>query len=144
MTKYNILEQRKEKPATYRTQIKPEVIDGIYEQILRKMIVEKCYRDPKYTAQRLAEEIGTNPRYISAAVSLRFHTNYSMLINDYRVRYAKLLLEDRRYKNLTIGDIAKECGFANRQSFYVAFYRSEGKTPKEYQSDALLRQGRKR
>ena len=38
MAKYNIRE-KKVKPATYRTAIKPELIDSIYEQKLRKMIV---------------------------------------------------------------------------------------------------------
>ncbi len=71
MAKYN-LRVKQEKPAIYRMAVKPEVIDEIYEQILKKMIVEKKFRDPKFTAQKLAEEIGTNTRYISAAVSLRF------------------------------------------------------------------------
>ena len=42
--KYNYRE-KKEKVAAYRTQVRAEVIDEIYEQILRKMIVEKKYRD---------------------------------------------------------------------------------------------------
>ncbi|MCR5180542.1 MAG: helix-turn-helix domain-containing protein [Bacteroidaceae bacterium] len=139
MAKYNYHE-KKEKPAAYRAQIRPEVIDEIYEQILRKMIVEKKYRDPNYTAQKLAEDINTNSRYISAAVSLRFQMNYSELVASYRIRDAVYLLQDKRYKHLTMAEIAKECGFANRQSFYSSFYHHQGKTPKQFQAEAFARQ----
>lgn len=133
MAKYNYRE-KKEKPATYRMAVKPEVIDEIYEQILKKMIVEKKFRDPKFTAQRLAEEIGTNTRYISAAVSLRFQQNYTELINGYRIREAIAIMTDRRNRGITMGEVAAAAGFANRQSFYAAFYRIHGKTPKDYQN----------
>jgi AraC-like DNA-binding protein len=133
MAKYN-LRVKQEKPAIYRMAVKPEVIDEIYEQILKKMIVEKKFRDPKFTAQKLAEEIGTNTRYISAAVSLRFQQNYTELINGYRIREAIAIMTDRRNKGITMGEVATAAGFANRQSFYAAFYRIHGKTPKEYQT----------
>ena len=143
MAKYNYHE-KKEKTAAYRTLVKPEIIDEIYEQILRKMIVEKKYRDPEYTAKKLAEEIGTNTRYISAAVSLRFQTNYSALIGGFRIRDAIAMLSDKRYKDITMGELAQACGFANRQSFYAAFYRAEGTTPKQYQADFYARVGSKK
>lgn len=134
MTKYN-LRERKEAPALYRTAIKRDVIDEIYEQILRKMIVDKRYRDPQYNAQRLAKEIQTNVRYVSATVSLRFQTNFPSLIAGYRVREAASLLTDKRNRGLTMADISTACGFANRQSFYSSFYKVYGKSPKQYQNE---------
>ena len=134
MAKYNYHE-KKEKAATYRSQIRPEIIDEIYEQILKKMIVEKKYKDPTYTAKKLAEEIQTNTRYISAAVSLRFQMNYAELVCDYRIRDAISMLTDKRNKQMTMAQVAEVCGFANRQSFYAAFYRLQGKTPKQYQAE---------
>ena len=125
--------------ASYRTQVRPEVIDEIYEQILRKMIVEKKYRDPNYTAKKLAEEIQTNTRYISAAVSLRFQMNYAELVAGYRIRDAVSMLQDKRNKNLTMGEVATACGFANRQSFYAAFFHLQGKIPKQYQAEFLAK-----
>lgn len=143
MSKYNFRE-KKECPALYRTTIKAEVIDVIYEQILRKMIVDKRYRDPQYNAQRLAEEIGTNPRYISAAVSLRFQCNFPELIAGYRLREAIAMMTDKRNRKLSMGEIAAASGFANRQTFYATFYKMHGKTPKDYQNEfyARLEQGR--
>lgn len=140
MAKYN-LQEKKEKPALYRTAIKPEIIDEIYEQILKKMIVEKRYREAKYTAQKLAEEIGTNSRYISAAVSLRFQCNFSELIAGYRVREAIALLTDKRTRGWTMAEVAQACGFANRQSFYAAFYRIQKKSPRQYQDEFFAKMG---
>lgn len=134
MAKYNY-HVKKEKAATYRSQIRPEIIDEIYEQILKKMIVEKKYKDPTYTAKKLAEEIQTNTRYISAAVSLRFQMNYAELVCSYRIRDAISMLTDKRNKQMTMAQVAEACGFANRQSFYAAFYRLQGKTPKQYQAE---------
>lgn len=138
MSKYNI-RTRKEKPANYRMAVSADVINSIYEQLLRKMIVEKKFRDPHYTATRLAQEIGTNTRYISAAVSLRFQQTYTELVNGYRVREAVAMLTDRRNRSLTMAEVAAAVGFANRQSFYAAFYRTYSKTPKEYQDNFFAR-----
>ncbi|MCR4994938.1 MAG: helix-turn-helix domain-containing protein [Bacteroidales bacterium] len=134
MAKYNIKE-KKEKPATYRTSIKPEVIDNIYEQILRKMVIDKKYRDPQYTAKQLAQEIQTNTRYISAAVSLRFQKNYAELVNGYRMREAVSMLTNKRCRHLNMEEISSACGFNNRQSFYAHFYRLFGTTPKTYRDE---------
>ena len=140
MSKYN-LHEKKEKPAVYRTAIKPEVIDEIYEQLLKKLIVEKRYRDPEFTARQLAEEIHTNIRYISAAVSLRFQMNFATLIASYRVREAIAMMTDKRNRHLTMADVALASGFANRQSFYAAFYRLHAKSPKQYQDEFFARLG---
>jgi AraC-like DNA-binding protein len=42
------------------------------------------------------------------------------------------LLVDRRYRDLNMEDISDMVGFANRQSFYAAFYKFNGITPREY------------
>ncbi len=143
MAKYNIKEKR-ESLALYRTVIRTEVIDTIYEQILRKMIVEKRYRDPEYNAQRLAEEIGTNTRYISATVSLRFQMNFPSLIAGYRLRDAIALMTDKHNKKMSMGEIAATSGFANRQSFYSSFYKAYAKTPKQYQNEFFSKLGQRK
>lgn len=136
MPKYNITE-KKEKDATYRMLLRPELIDDLYEKILHKFVVEKKYRDPSYSARQLATDLETNTRYISAVINLRFQQNYSTLVNEYRIREALYMLIDHRYQDKTIEEIANEVGFANRQSFYAAFYRIKGITPKEYRKQQL-------
>lgn len=140
MAKYNSDRERKTKPATYRLLIKSDVIDGICEKILHKMIVEKRYLQPDFNAATLAKEIDTNTRYISAAVSLRFGMNFSQLISGYRVREALYMLADKQNAGMQMLEVAQRSGFASRQSFYAAFYRAYHKTPKEYQAEVLAKQ----
>ncbi len=136
MPKYNIKE-KKEKEAAYRMLLRPEVIEQLCEKILQKLVVEKKYRDPEYSAKKMADEIETNTRYISAVINLRFQKNYSCLVNEYRIHEAMYLLNDPRFLEKTIEEIGSMVGFANRQSFYAAFYRFNGITPRAYRKREL-------
>jgi len=131
MAKYNITE-KVEKDATYRTLVSPRLMDELKEKILNIILFQKKYKDRDYSAKRLAEDIGTNTRYISAVVNVRFHMNYTSFVNKYRIEEAMGLLSDKRYQDLNIEDISDMVGFANRQSFYGAFYKLNGCTPREY------------
>lgn len=133
MSKYNITE-RKKKEATYIGALSTALVEDIYEKILLKFVVEKKYRDPEYTAARLAEEIGCNARYISAVVHLRYRDNFSQLINEFRIKEAMYMITDRHFADLKMEDIALATGFANRQCFYSAFFRKNGMTPLEYRA----------
>lgn len=128
---YN-LKESKFKEAPYRIQIRAELADELYDQILNILVIQKKYKDPNYSAKSLAKELSTNTRYISAVINSRFGMNYSSLINQYRIRDAKHLLTDKRYKDKTVEEIATLIGFNNRQSFYAAFYKNVGETPNGY------------
>ena len=133
MSKYNITE-RKKKEASYIGALSTSLVEEIYEKILLKFVVEKKYRDPEYTAAKLAEEIGCNARYISAVVHLRYRDNFSQLINEFRIKEAMYMITDRHFADLKMEDIALATGFSNRQCFYSAFYRKNGMTPLEYRA----------
>ena len=120
------------KNAAYRSLIRPEVADEVYDKILNIVVVQKKYKDPDYSAKDLAKELKTNTRYLSAVVNSRFGMNYSCLLNEYRVKDAKHLLTDKRYADKNVEEISTMVGFANRQSFYAAFYKNVGETPNGY------------
>ena len=128
---YN-LREKKEKKAAYRSLIRPELADELYDRILNIIVVQKKYRDPNYSAKDLAKELQTNTRYLSAVVNSRFGMNYSCLLNEYRVKDALHLLTDKRYADKNVEEISTMVGFANRQSFYAAFYKNVGETPNGY------------
>jgi AraC-like DNA-binding protein len=136
MAKYNICEI-KEKKAAYRSLVSPAVMDRMQEQILKIIVFDKKYLDKNYSAQDLANEIGTNTRYISAVVNVRFHMNFTSFVNSYRINDAKSILVDKRYQDLNIEEVSDMVGFSNRQSFYAAFYRFTGITPRQWRIDNL-------
>ena len=131
MAKYNITE-KKEKEAAYRTLVSPGRMDEFKEKILEIILIQKKYKDKDYSAKKLAEELGTNTRYISAVVNVRFHMNYTSFVNKYRIEEAMTLLVDRRFKDLNMEDISDMVGFSNRQSFYASFFKLNGCTPRDY------------
>ncbi len=131
MGKYNITE-KKEKEAVYRSLVSPKLMDELKEKILNVIVMQKKYKDKDYSAKRLAEDLGTNTRYISAVVNVRFHMNYTSFINKYRVEEAMSILVDKRYQDLNMEDVSDMVGFANRQSFYASFYKAMQMTPRQY------------
>lgn len=131
MAKYNITEKR-EKKANYRSLVSPQLMDEFEEKILNLVFVQKKYRLRDYSAKKLAEDIGTNTRYVSAVVNVRFHMNYKSYVNKCRIDEAMSILVDKRYQDLRMEDVGMMVGFSNRQSFYAAFYRFQHITPSDY------------
>lgn len=131
MAKYNVTE-KKVKEATYRTLVNPQLMDGLKERILDVIVMQKKYKDKDYSAKKLAEDLGTNTRYISAVVSVQFHMNYTSFVNKFRIEEAMTIMVDKRYQNLTMEEVSDMVGFANRQSFYASFYKFMNMTPREY------------
>lgn len=121
----------KKEPA-YRTRLRSDRAAELFVKILEKLTAGKLYRDPKYTAQKLAEELQTNTRYISAAVALHTGDNYNALVNSYRLRDACRMLRSTRYAQYTAEEIGLLAGFSSRQAFYLAFHRSKNCTPRQY------------
>ena len=136
MAKYNITEKR-EKEAAYRSLVSPRLMDEMQEKILNIIVMQKKYRDKDYSAKRLAEDLGTNTRYISAVVNVRFHMNYTSFVNKYRIDEAMSILVDKRYQDLRMEEVSDMVGFANRQSFYASFFKIMGITPREYRISHL-------
>lgn len=87
--------------------------------------------------------MGTNTRYISAVVNVRFHMNYTSFVNKYRIEEAMSILVDKRYSDLSIEEVSDMVGFANRQSFYASFYKIMGITPREYRVKHGSKNGKK-
>ena len=136
MTKYNITE-KKEKEAHYRTLVSPKLMDEMKDRILEVIVMKKKYKDEDYSAKKLAEDLATNTRYISAVVNVKFHMNYTSFVNKFRIEEAMAILVDRRYQDLRMEEVSDMVGFANRQSFYASFYKLMKMTPREYRLQHL-------
>ena len=136
MAKYNITE-KKEKVAAYRGLVSPKMMDDMQEKIMNIIVMQKKYRDKDYSAKKLAEDLGTNTRYISAVVNVRFHMNYTSFVNKYRIDEAMSILVDKRYQNLRMEEVSDMVGFSNSQSFYASLLSVRGITRREYRMQHL-------
>lgn len=131
MAKYNITEP-KEKSSTYKMQISAALTDELENKIFETIRVKEKYKEKGYSATKLAQDLGTNVRYISAVMGVRFGMNYTTFVNSFRIEKAMQMMRDKRYVDYTMEDICLSVGFSNRQSFYAAFYRLKNMTPHEF------------
>jgi len=107
----------------------------IQEKIEKVLIGDRKYLDKEYSAKKLAAELGTNTRYISEIIRDRFHCNFALLVNSYRIRDAMRMLEDPQYRDKSVEEIAHMAGYTNRQTFYNAFHRIARTTPRKYRME---------
>ena len=129
---YQLGKKKTMKNPTYRSLIRGDLADQLYDKIVEKIIVQKKYKEANYLAKDLAKELNTNTRYLSAVINSRFGMNYSNLVNTYRIRESLHLLIDKRQSTKNIEEISALVGFSNRQSFYAAFYKQVGMPPNDF------------
>ena len=141
--KYQITELKK-CTADYRNILGDERKDELHDRIMEIIVDDKKYRDKDYTASKLAVDLGTNCRYISAVMTERFHTNFNGLMNKHRIDEAKTLLAEEEYRDKSISEIGEMVGFGTRQAFYASFYRFLNTTPREFRVKHLGTKKRKR
>ena len=131
-TPYNIKEKQ-EKNAAYRSLIRAELADELYDKILHIVIIEKRYRNKDFSAKELAVELGTNTRYISAVINSRFGTNFSCLLNEYRIQIAKRMILNER--EMTLEEIGYAVGYHDYHCFLKQFKRFASVTPSAYRRE---------
>ena len=108
------------------------MIDKLSKKIKYIIVNKKKYKDKDFSARQLASDIGTNSRYVSAVIRICFGCNYSEFVNKYRIEEAVSILENEKFDGLTMCDVSDLVGFANRQSFYAAFFKFKGMSPCDY------------
>ena len=98
------------------------------------LIKKKKYRDPDFSAQRLAEEIGTNPFQLARDLKRIYGMSYSDIVLPLRIKDAKKELVNPKRAAYSVEDIGVLVGFGNKWSFYQAFRKYTGMTPKEWKN----------
>lgn len=90
--------------------------------------------DPDFSLASLAQQVGSNTRYVSWAINASYGKTFKTLLNEYRIREAAHRLSDRElFGHLTIAAISEQVGYKSPTSFNTAFKRVFGMTPAAYQ-----------
>ena len=131
MTKYHV-KAPKQRTVAHQGIVNEEMTKTLKAKIMRLLVDKKKYKDKTYSAHRLAMDMGTNSRYVSVVLREQFGMNYSTFVNKYRIAEAKAILSSKQYDSLRVEEVSDMVGFSCRQSFYAAFYRFMGITPREY------------
>ena len=96
-----------------------------------KMSIEKPFLDPSFDHNALIRFSGVPPhKFVRLMPSYSDPNNAKSYINSRRAEYGAQLIVER--PELSIDEIASECGFRKTAAFVVAFKFAFGLTPKDY------------
>ena len=93
----------------------------------------KEFLDKNLTLSRLANQLNTNPSYLSRVINSELKMSFSQYLKELRIDYViNRLNEDLVFSNYSLKAIADESGFANYKSFYRAFEEIVNEKPSIY------------
>jgi len=103
------------------------------KDLTRKIVeyVSEHYKE-HITLKQMAKDLGYHHVYISSFFNKNLTIGFSKYINEHRIGFAKKLL---RETDLSITQIANECGYYSIRNFNRAFMQIEHTSPKEYRLD---------
>ena len=100
------------------------------ENMQKFMEEAKPYLKSEFRLNDLAENLNVSRHHCSQVINEHFNSTFFSFVNRYRIEEAKKMLE--KDQSLTISDVMYACGFNNRMSFYNAFKKFTGTTPKTF------------
>ncbi len=109
----------------------------IFQQLEETLESKQLFLDSKLSQQDIIKYLGTNRNYLYQALKLYTNTNFKGFINQFRIRHAKRLIENRQTakEKYELSDIYVDCGFSTNESFYRTFKSITGTTPGKYEKD---------
>jgi len=122
------VEKEEEIPITENTQLKE-----LYDKVIDYFEKEQPYRQQNYCLAMLAADLDTNTKYLSNTIKINFNGTFDGLLNKYRLKYAKKMLDEGLAEKYTMEYIYTMSGYSNRSTFYENFRRTFNMTPLECQ-----------
>lgn len=104
----------------------------LYKRMLNHLITNELYTDPKLTLKQLANDLGTNTRYLSMVINEYQGRNFNQMLNYYRVKKVMRLLVDNEAESYSYLGLAQKAGFHSKSVFISAFKSQTGTTPSEF------------
>ncbi len=125
--------EQEESAPKYQGLLDQESKDRLFDQIKRVMDDMIIICKPDFSLQQLADQVGSNYKYVSQVLNECYGKSFKQVLNEQRVREACRMFNDaERYGNLTIEAIAANLGFNSRSNFTVTFKRITGISPSDF------------
>lgn len=99
---------------------------------LNAKLSAECYRNPDLSLAEMAKEIKVHPNRLSHVVNQEFGMNFSRLINQYRLEYFLLQIQQGGLERFSILRLALESGFRSKSTFNRVFHEKYQMSPSEY------------
>ncbi len=110
-----------------------------YKMIFEEWMNERTpYTHMDFKLLDVAVVLPLNRTYLSRFFNDGYNASFSQVVQDYRIRKAQEIFEQDR--NITVKDVAKNCGFISLSSFHSAFLKKTGLTPRQYKNSIAVKQ----
>lgn len=119
------------KPKKYQNNVLPQAeAEAIHTRLIHTIEKEELFLDADLTVNQVARKLGVSSAKVSQTLNEYCNSNFNALINTYRITAAKeMILKEAGY---TLEAIAMDCGFNSKSTFYTAFKKQTGMTPKQF------------
>ncbi|EDP70161.1 Quinolinate synthetase A [Flavobacteriales bacterium ALC-1] len=108
------------------------ILDSDIEIVKNLMEVEKAYLNPELNLSDLAKMAKMSRGQLSEIVNTGFNKNFNDFVNTYRVEAFKVMLKEKKHKQLSLLGIAHDCGFNSKATFNRVFKKLTNHSPTEY------------
>jgi len=102
-----------------------------WDRILQKadLALDQHFTNPELSMPKLAALIGSTEHRLSAALNRRRGVSFFAYVNERRIRAA---MDMMRRGDTTVGEVAYQCGYNARSTFYVAFKSVVGESVQDW------------
>ena len=107
-------------------------LDEKHQELIDYLSSKKPYKDPDLNREKLADQLNITSHHLSQIISSGPFVSFYDLINHSRIQESISLLSDKKHENLSIEGIGKMAGFKSKSTFFTAFKKETGHTPKGY------------
>ncbi|MCK5702514.1 MAG: AraC family transcriptional regulator [Cyclobacteriaceae bacterium] len=104
----------------------------IMKKLDQFMQINQPFLDPSITVKQLADKLAVSDRVLSQTINEYRKQNFYDFINNYRINFAKNLLNNPVDDKMTVLEILYEAGFNSKSAFNVAFKKETGVTPSQF------------
>ena len=109
----------------------PQLTNAEYRVMLEEWInKEKPYLNPEFRLLDLRQVLPLNRTYLSQLINTEYSCSFYQWVSRLRIEEAKRLKTE--HPDMTMEEVAEQCGFASARSFYRTFAREEDMTPTEW------------
>jgi len=114
-----------------RSALTPDHAAKLAARLDTAMRKDALYLDPNLSLQKLSQHIGALPNQVSQTLNQEIGATFFDYVARWRTEASKPLITAG---DASVLDVALEVGFNSRSTFYKAFKRETGMTPKGYRT----------